>query len=143
MQTLVWSLGFYIKVLNCFSFNLFCKLCTVGIFDVDPLLQKEFFFTCTCKSKSKNQIVCGYLFIEVISKTLKKWKKQLIFMNFGMRNFTMKNDQKIKNFDVWMSLSHGSHWMWSCCFLRLMSSKVVLRSYAYFSNFIFLFFWKI
>jgi hypothetical protein len=44
-----------------------------------------------------------------MANLIKKWfsiypkfeKDHLIFMNFGVRNFIMKINQKNKNFDVW------------------------------------------
>jgi hypothetical protein len=33
-------------------------------------------------------------------KIVKSPKKHLIFMNFGVKNFTIINDPQIKNFDV-------------------------------------------
>jgi hypothetical protein len=61
----------------------------------------------------------------------KKKKNHLIFINFGVKKFTLKNTQKKKTFE--------SHGMRSYNFWRLMFNKVTLRSYNYFLKFSYLF----
>jgi hypothetical protein len=47
--------------------------------------------------------MCTQLDLEVMCKRpKKKYSQNLIFMNFGMKKFTVKTTQKYKNFDVQM-----------------------------------------
>jgi hypothetical protein len=74
-----------------------------------------------------------------IQKIQKKKKDHLIFINFGVKKFTIKNIQK-KKFDVWMLLSPRSHGMKSSNVLRLIYNKVTSRSYNYFLKFSYFYF---
>jgi hypothetical protein len=76
------------------------------------------------------------------AKDPKKRDYHLIFINFGVKKFTLKNNQKKENFDVWMLLSPRSHGMRSCNFWRLMFDKVTSRSYSYFLKFSYFFWWR-
>jgi hypothetical protein len=69
------------------------------------------------------------------AKDPKKREDHLIFINFGMKKFTLKNTPQKKNFDVWMLLFPRSHGMRSYNFWRLMLNKVTSRSYGYFLRF--------
>jgi hypothetical protein len=73
----------------------------------------------------------------------KNWKKRedhLIFINFGIKKFRVKNIQKKQNFDVWMLLSPKSHGLKSCNFLRLIYNRVTSRSYGHFLKFSYFYF---
>jgi hypothetical protein len=72
------------------------------------------------------------------AKDPKKRDDHLIFINFGVKKFTLRNTQKLFFFDVWMLLSPSSHGMRSCNFFRLIYSKVTSRSYNYFLKFSYL-----
>jgi hypothetical protein len=61
--------------------------------------------------------------LEVSAKDPKKREDHLIFINFELKNFIVKNTQKKKNFDVQMLQFPGSHGMRSCGFLRLVSTR--------------------
>jgi hypothetical protein len=45
-------------------------------------------------------LVCAQLDLEVNCKRSKNKKDHLIFINFGVKKFTVKNTQEKRNFDV-------------------------------------------
>jgi hypothetical protein len=53
-----------------------------------------------------------------------------IFMNFGMKKFTLKNESQEIKFHVQMLLSCKSHGMRGCKILGLIPNKATSRSYG-------------
>jgi hypothetical protein len=80
-----------------------------------------------------------YLIWKWGAKDPKKREVHLIFINFGVKKFTLKSTPQKKNFDVWMLWSPRFHGMRSYNFWRLMFNKVTSRSYDYFLKFSYFF----
>jgi hypothetical protein len=68
----------------------------------DPRQQKEFQLTHNYKYGVEIWATCSQLDLEVMCKRSKKREDHLIFINFRVKKFIIKNTQKKKNFDVWM-----------------------------------------
>jgi hypothetical protein len=92
--------------------------------------------------KFEIRAMCAQLDLEVMCKRSKIRKDHLIFINFGVKKFTIKNIQKNQNFDVWILLSPRYHGMksWNFLRLRLIFNKVTSRSYGYFLKFAYFYF---
>jgi hypothetical protein len=106
-----------------------------------------------CKKKNSSSLIITNLelgfdpcvlnfFLKCLAKDPKKKRYHLIFMNFVVKKFIVRNTRKKKNFDVWMLISPRSHGMRSCNFLRLMSNKVTWRSCSYFLKILNFFWWR-
>jgi hypothetical protein len=72
------------------------------------------------------------------AKDPKRREDRLIFINFGVKKFTLKNTQK--KITLMFECYNLSHRMRSSNFLRLIYNKVILGSYSYFLKFSYFYF---
>ena len=79
--------------------------------------------------------------LEVTSKIFEDSLKSFNFHEFWNEELHYKKWPK-KNFDVWMLYSHTSYRMKCYNFMKLLSNKVISRSYCYFLQFLYIFLGK-
>jgi hypothetical protein len=80
----------------------FYKVPSVEVLSQDPHQQNDFLLTHNYKYGVEIWAMCAKLDLEVSCKRPKKIEVHLIFINFGVKKFTLKNTQKKENFNVWM-----------------------------------------
>jgi hypothetical protein len=115
-----------------FLFKKFYKFHVIGVLNQDPPWQKEFKLIHINKSKGGIWAMYIKLDLEVICKKPKKKEDHLIFMNFGVKKFTVQKTSKKEMFDVWTSYAHRFYETRGYNFWRLVHKKVVWRSYNHF-----------
>jgi hypothetical protein len=75
-------------------FKKFYKVHSIEVLRQDPRQQKEFKLTHNYKYEVEIYAKCAQLDLEVMCKRPKKRQDHLIFINFGIKKFTIKNIKK-------------------------------------------------
>jgi hypothetical protein len=121
-------------------FNKIYKVHSVEVLSQDPRQQKNFSLLIITDMDLKFEPYVLNLVWKWCKKDPKNKKEHLIFINFGVKKFIVKNTQNHKNFDVWMLYSPEFHGMRSWTFLRLIPNKATSWSYDYFLKFSYFYF---
>jgi hypothetical protein len=123
-------------------FKIFYKVQSVEVWSQDPVNKNNSNSFMLTNLELKFEVCMFNLIWKWGAKDPKKREDHLIFINFGVKKFTLQKPPKNKTltFECYNLLNPMEMRSWN--FWRLMFNKVTSRSYSYFLKFSYFFWWR-